>query len=173
MDFLTLAKNRYSERAFSEQPIEEEKLAQILEAGRLAPTACNYQPERIYVIKSPEALSKAGKLTYIYNAPTVLLVCYDLSEAWKNPRDHFYETYCSGEQDATIVAASMMYAAENLGVHSIWLRGFDSKAVVDAFSIPENIIPVMMLALGYPSDRSKPNPWHFKRKDLTEIVEER
>ena len=47
MEFLELAKNRYSERSFASTPIEEEKLYKILEAGRIAPTACNYQPQRL------------------------------------------------------------------------------------------------------------------------------
>ena len=69
MEFLELAKNRYSERNFASKPIEEEKLYKILEAGRIAPTACNYQPQRFYVLKSKEALAKAAGLTYTYNAP--------------------------------------------------------------------------------------------------------
>ncbi|MBP3204927.1 MAG: nitroreductase family protein [Lachnospiraceae bacterium] len=58
MDFLELAKNRYSERFFDPRPIEQEKLDKILEAGRVVPTACNYQPQRFYVLRSPEALAK-------------------------------------------------------------------------------------------------------------------
>ena len=170
MDFLTLARNRYSERFYSGKPIEEEVLDNILEAGRIAPTACNFQPQRLYVIKSEEGLAKAAKLTYTYKAPVVILVCYDRSEAWINTRDHFYENYCVGEQDATIVAASMMYEAADLGVHSLWMRGFDAGAVAEAFALPENVCPVMMLGLGYPGENSKPGPLHEKRKGLSETV---
>ena len=63
MDFFTLAKNRYSERYFDSRPVEQEKLDKILEAGRIVPTACNYQPQRFYVLKSPEALAKARLVT--------------------------------------------------------------------------------------------------------------
>ena len=66
----------------------------------------------------------------------------------------------------------MMYAAEELGVHNVWLRGFDSKAVVDTFGLPEHIIPVMMFAMGYPNDRAKPNAWHFKRSPIESFVTE-
>ena len=92
--------------------------------------------------------------------------------AWQNPGDRYYRNYNSGEQDATIAATTMMYAAEELGVHNVWLRGFDSKAVVDAFGLPEHIIPVMMFAMGYPSERAKPNAWHFKRMPLENFVTE-
>ena len=171
MDFMELAKNRYSERSFDPRPVESEKIEKITEAGRVAPTACNYQPQRIYVIRSEDALKKArGMRVSHFNAPLMILVCYDSETAWRNPRDRAYENYCSGEQDAAIVAASMMYEAEELGVHSVWLRGFDSREVSETFGLPANHIPVMMFAMGYPSDSSKPGPWHFLRKPKEETV---
>ena len=173
MTFLELAKNRYSERYFDSRPVEQEKLDRILEAGRIVPTACNYQPQRIYVIRSEEALKKARSIRVShYNAPLMLLVCYDANAAWHNPSDRKYDNYSSGEQDATIAAATMMYEAEELGVHSLWLRGFDSVAVAETFNLPENIVPVMMFAMGYPSDRSKPHPWHSIRFPLEQIAAE-
>ncbi len=173
MDFLELAKSRYSERFFDSRPVEQEKLDRILEAGRIVPTACNYQPQRFYVLRSPEALAKARMVTpFHYNAPLMLLVCYDTNTVWRNPQDRYYRNYNSGEQDASIAATTMMYEAEELGVHSVWLRGFDSKTVVDTFDLPENIIPVMMFAMGYPNERAKPNAWHFKRMPMEDFVTE-
>ena len=58
MNFSELAKSRYSVRSFSEQPVEDDKLNIILEAGQVAPTACNNQPQKIYVLKSDEAIEK-------------------------------------------------------------------------------------------------------------------
>ena len=171
MTFMELAKNRYSERKFDTRPVEQEKINKILEAGRLSPTACNYQPQRIYVIQSEEALKKARNMRVShFNAPLMFLVCYDRETAWKNPRDRWYENYCSGEQDAAIVASAMMYEAEELGVHSVWLRGFDSQEVSETFELPENIVPVMMFAMGYPAEDSTPHPWHDLRKPLEETV---
>ena len=173
MSFLELAEKRYSERYFDSRPVEQEKLDKILEAGRVAPTACNYQPQRIYVIRSEEALKKARSLRVShYNAPLMLLVCYDADTVWHNPADRGYDNYDSGEQDAAIVATTMMYEAEELGVHSLWLRGFDSVAVAEAFALPQNIRPVMMFSLGYPSARSKPHALHMSRKALAETVTE-
>ncbi|MDO5296985.1 MAG: nitroreductase family protein [bacterium] len=171
MSFMELAKNRYSERYFDPRPVEQDKIAKILEAGRTAPTACNYQPQRIYVMQSEEALKKVRSIRVShFNAPLMLLVCYDTDTAWRNPHDRCYDNYCSGEQDATIVAATMMYEAEDLGVHSVWLRGFDSQQIAETFALPKNHIPVMMFAMGYPSDVTKPSPWHFQRKPLEETV---
>ena len=66
----------------------------------------------------------------------------------------------------------MMYAAWDLGIHSLWIRGFDASKVKETFDLPENIIPVMMLSLGYPSDESQPHPWHFKRTPIEDFVTE-
>ena len=173
MTFLDLARKRYSERYFDARPVEPEKLELILEAGRLAPTGCNYQPQRIYVIRSRGAMEKAiATGASLCGCPVALLVCYDRDAVWKNPGDRCYEAYNVGEQDASIVAASMMFEAEELGVHSLWIRGFDSRDVIDAFDLPANHIPVMMLALGYPNEKSHPAHLHAKRKPITETVRE-
>ena len=171
MTFMDLARQRYSERNFDSKPLEKEKLDLILEAGRIAPTGCNYQPQRIFVIQSDEAMKKAiGTGASLCGCPVALLVCYDLNEVWKNPRDRYFENYNCGEQDCSIAAANMMYEAEELGVHTLWIRGFDAREVADVFSLPENIVPVMMLALGYPSENSHPAHLHGKRKNLSETV---
>lgn len=173
MEFMELAKNRYSERFYDRRPIEQEKLDKILEAGRIVPTACNYQPQKFFVIRSEEAMAKLKTVTpFHYNAPLVILVCYDAREVWTNPGDRCYRNYNSGEQDASIAATTMMYEAEELGVHTLWIRGFDSKTVVDTFGLPDHMIPVMMLALGYPNEKAKPNGWHFKRKPIEDFVTE-
>ena len=132
MEFLELAKKRYSERFFDSRPVEQDKLDKILEAGRIVPTACNYQPQRFYLIRSEDGLEKLKTVTHFhYNVPLMILVCYDSRLVWRNPDDRYYRDYNSGEQDASIAATTMTYEAEELGVHSIWIRGFDSRTVVD------------------------------------------
>ena len=170
MDFLDLVNKRYSERFFDTTPIEQEKLDKILESGRIVPTACNYQPQKFYVLKSKNSLELAASVTpFTYNSPLIILICYDKNAVWKNKRE---EGYNSGEQDIAIAATTMMYEAESLGIHSLWIRGFNSKIASEAFNRPENIVPGMMLALGYPSEKSKPSDWHFKRKSIKEMVVE-
>ena len=108
MSFFELAKERFSVRNFSDKAIEEEKLNQIIQAGRVAPTAKNKQPQKIYVLQSKEAIEKVKTLSpCIYDAPTVLLICYDESAVWYNSRRPGYN---SGEMDATIVCTHMMFA---------------------------------------------------------------
>lgn len=84
-DFLSLAESRYSVRSFTDRKVEPEKLEKILQAGRVAPTAVNNQPQIIYVLQSPEALARMGQATkYLFGAPQALLVCYDENICWKN-----------------------------------------------------------------------------------------
>lgn len=154
MNFMDLMKERYSVRDFSDQPVEEEKLHLILEAGRLAPTAINAQPQRVFVLKSAEALQKAGQVTrMIYNAPVVLLVCYDKSVAWSAAKYGSPE-YISGEMDASIVTTAMMMEATELGLGSLWARAFNAEEMAKAFDLPEEIVPVCLLDLGYPRERT-------------------
>ena len=102
--FLELAKTRYSVRTFKSQPIEPEKLAQILEVGRVAPTACNNQPQRIKVITDPADLAKADECTPCrFNAPALLLVCYDRTACWERK----FDGADSGEVDASIVTTHL------------------------------------------------------------------
>lgn len=173
MEFLELCKKRYSVRDFSSVKVEEEKLSKILEAGRLSPTAKNSQLHRIFVLKSDAALEKIRRATPMaYNAPLVLLVCYDSRESYKNPADTVCVNYDGGEVDAAIVVTSMMYQATELGLGTLWARGFDSAKIIDAFSLPPELRVVCLLDIGYAADGSMPSERHFLRKNLSETVKE-
>ena len=85
MSFLDLMKERYSVRKFSDKKVEDEKLELILEAGRVAPTAKNYQPQRMLVLRSEENIAKLNKLSpCVYGATTAIMVCGDERVAWQN-----------------------------------------------------------------------------------------
>lgn len=69
MEFLSIAKQRFSVRSYTSQHVEPEKLEKILEAARVAPTAANLQPIRLIVAQSEQSLTKIGKAANIYGAP--------------------------------------------------------------------------------------------------------
>ena len=166
MDFLKLCADRYSLRSFSDRPVPEEVLTRILEAGRLAPTAMNLQPQRIFVIRSEEALATMRAVKKCYGAGTVLMICGDTDAACNRPKvDH-----CLAEMDCTIVTTQMMLAAQALGVGSCWICAFDVPAMAKAFDLPANLTPYVLLALGYPSEEAQPAPRHFERLPLSETV---
>ena len=168
MEFTKLAEERYSLRYFSSKPVEKEKLNTILKAGRLAPTACNNQPQRILVIESEKAFAKLKNCTRChFNAPMALLVCYDKTASWKRS----FDNHDSGYTDASIVTTHMMLQAAELGLGTTWVAYFNPAAVKEEFKLPDNLIPVALLPMGYPSEGAGPNEQqHFSRKPLEETV---
>ena len=167
MEFKQLISERYSVRNFKTGHLEQEVIDKILDAGHIAPTGCNYQPQRVLVLNTDEAMSKLHKCTKChFNAPTAMIVCYNQDESWKRP----YDGAMSAPIDAAIVATHMMLAAHEAGVGCCWVMHFDPLAVKEAFNIPENIKPVAILVMGYPSPDAKPLDMHSKVRPIDEVV---
>ena len=168
MEFKDVIRERFSVRDYADKAIEPEKLAAILEAGRIAPTAANKQPQRIYVIQSGEGLEKIRALTRCaFNAPAVLLFAVDEAEQWKSPLE---PGFTSGHQDVSIVATHMMLAAWDLGIGSCWVNFFPTTETARAFSLPETEKAVLLLPIGYPAEDAVPAPMHSKKKDMEALV---
>lgn len=168
-DFLSLAKSRFSVRAYDERCVEEEKLEKIIEAGRVAPTARNNQPQKVYVVKSEEKRAAlAGVTPCTFNAPVVFVVCYDETKAAEGK---VYEGYSFGNTDAAIVCTHMMLEAADLGLGSCWVGWFNEKEVKDALGLPENIRVCDLLPVGYAADTAKPAPMHTSYRPCEETVE--
>ncbi|MCL2150074.1 MAG: nitroreductase family protein [Dehalococcoidia bacterium] len=155
--FFELAQKRYSVRSFKPQPIEPDKLSKILEAGRIAPTACNNQPQRIKVITAPVDLAKVDECTPCrFNATTVLLVCYDKTVCWERK----FDGATSGDVDAAIVATHLVLAAQEAGLGTCWVMYFDPTKTRELFALSENIVPVAFLPIGYPAEDAAPTERH-------------
>ena len=171
MSFLNLAAERYSVRSYSSQPVEQEKIDLILKAAQLAPTAVNYQPQMIYVLKSEEALKKINRLCRcIYGAPLVFLICSDERKTWKSQTE---PGYSAGEMDCSIVCTHMMLEAWEQGLGSVWVRLFDVEKVAKAFDLPAYIKPICLLPVGYAAPDSKPYaPWHDVYRPIEEFAKE-
>jgi nitroreductase len=168
MDFLKLAKDRYSCKKYNpDKKVPQELLDKILRAGQLAPTAKNSQPQHIYVMQSEDALQLVDSLTPCrYGAPVVLAVTYDQQQEFNYPGDK----YSSGAEDASIVATHMMLAAAAEGVDSCWLNFFDPDKAAEAMKLPENEKVVLLLDIGYAADGVRPTPMHEKTKSIEELV---
>jgi len=168
MTFLELAKARYSVRSFKAQPIEDDKLNRILEAGSVAPTACNNQPQKIYVAKSEDARKKlASVCRCTFDAPVILVVCYDRTRDWKNK---VMPGYTSGETDAAIVCTHMMLEAAELGIGSCWVGYFNANQVSEVLGLPENVTVSALLPIGYPADDAKPFSLHTQYRDSADTI---
>lgn len=167
MEFQKVIEERYSVRDFKPEHLPQEIIDRILAAGHLAPTGCNYQPQRILVLNSDEAMEKLSACTKCrFNAPTAMLVCYNRDESWTRP----YDGALSAPVDADIVTTHMMLKAYELGVGSCWVMHFNPAAMREKFNIPESIIPQALLVMGYPSENAAPIPMHSKYRPLDEVV---
>lgn len=166
MSFAELVKKRYSVRKYDPRPIEQEKMALILEAGRLAPTGVNYQPQRILVVQGEHLEQMKGCTPCLYGQTAVLVICYDKTESWKSRSGREI-----GDIDSTIVMTQMMYQAEELGIGSLIVGIYKEPLLRERFHIPENYEIVCLLMLGYPAQDSEPLPqFHSQRKSLEETV---
>lgn len=165
MEFNDVIRKRTATRKFSDRKLSQEDVEKILEAGRLAPTAKNFQPQFIYVVISEEGLKKIDKITPCrYNAQCCLLVCSDKEIAFHKDE---YSTY---EVDATIVATHMILEATNLNIDSTWIEAFDKNESKSVFELNANLEPVCIINLGYKTDDCPENPTHNQRKNLNEVV---
>ncbi len=168
MDFLELLKERYSCRSFAEKVVEKEKIDKILEAAKVAPTARNFQPQRILVLTEKESLGKLSACTqYGWNAPIIMILFYDKSVSYKRDK---YDNKEFGDIDISIVTTQMMLEAQSLGLGTTWVGSFDPEKLVEVFEVPENLVPVAILPIGYPSEEAKPSKLHFERNDISDFV---
>ncbi|MCC8023884.1 MAG: nitroreductase family protein [Clostridium sp.] len=168
MEFMELAKKRFSVRNYSDTPVEKKKLVEILEAAMIAPTAKNLQPQRVYVLQSKEALAKLDRLTHCrYGAQTVLLFTYNEKEEWRNPLE---DGIHSGVEDVSIAATHVMLRAAELGIDTTWCNLFENSKLEEEFQLPENEKAVLIMPVGYRAADVVPAPMHAQTKDLDTIV---
>lgn len=168
MNFLELAKERYSVRKFSDKPIASDVMQKILAAGNVAPTGCNKQPQRIYIVTNPEKIDILNQVSKcIFGANTVLVFAYDSSEDWKNPLEQGVH---SGIQDVSIVATHIMLQAWELGIGSCWVNYFSPSRLEKEFGLPENEKAVLLMPMGYPAEDSEPIKMHYQYKELSETI---
>lgn len=166
MKFLELAKQRVSIRSYTKRPVSKKMLNEVLEAGRLAPTACNYQPFQFVVVQEPEhlaALAEGYSADWFKEAPVVIAICTQASKAWKRKK---YDDRSYVDVDAAIAADHMTLAAVELGLGTCWVGAFNPKIIRKALQVPRSIEPLILLTLGHPDEKGRPK----QRKTLDELV---
>ncbi len=164
MEFAELIQRRYSVRAYKPDAVEEEKLQQVLEAARVAPTAANRQPFRLVVIHTR---GREAELQRIYNrewftqAPLIICICAVADEGWVRMDGKPYV-----DVDAAIAFDHLVLAATNLGLGTCWIAAFDPAAARQVLALPEGVEPIAFTPLGYPADSPRPK----RRKALSDLV---
>lgn len=165
--FMRILESRYSCHSFDKYPVSDTKLNMILEAGRLAPSAKNLQPTRIWVVKSEEALARLHTVHPCYGAPVVLIVGCRNEEAWIRDTDGVN----AAKTDAAIVLTHLMLTATDMGLANMWIWDFDPRKVREALPETREHGVYALLAIGYPKDvEGKPTEYHSVRKPLDQIV---
>jgi nitroreductase len=165
MDFFELIRARYSVRAYKPDPIEDEKLGQILEAARLAPTAANRQPFQLIVIHTEgrkEELQRIYHRKWFVQAPIIICACALGKEGWVRSEDK--KRY--RDVDVAIVMDHLILAATNLGLGTCWIAAFNPALAREVLGLPDNVEPIIFTPLGYPADKPEPK----ERKPLSELV---
>jgi nitroreductase len=168
MNFLDLAKKRYSCRNYKTDAIEEDKLMKILEAARVAPSAVNYQPWHFFVVKSPEIKAKISESyprEWIQNAPVLIVACGNRQVSWKRAdgKEHV-------EIDISIAIDHLTLQATDLGLATCWICNFQAKKLREALNLPSHMEPVAIIPVGYPYNEPDTERHTEKRKPIAEIV---
>lgn len=169
MDFLTLAKERYSVRKLSGKPVEQDKIDKIIEAGIVAPTACNLQPFKIWVMESAEALEKVRQTNlfpFVKQAPVIFVIGGNADEAWKRK----YDGHNFVDVDTSIVATHMMLEVQDLGLGTTWVGFFDPDKMKALFPEMEGYELLCMFGVGYPAEDSTPADGHTSFKEREALV---
>lgn len=168
MDFKSLVLKRYSVRNYRPDPVEEEKLSYILECGRMAPSAANFQPWKIHVVENPqlkEQLHATYPRDWFRQAPVILVFTGDHKTSWKRAdgKDHL-------DIDLAILIDHITLAAAEVGLGTCWICNFNAQTCREILQLAGNEEPIAYLPLGYPSNPKDDNSRHSLRKPAAEII---
>ena len=165
MNTLDAILTRRSCREFTAQPIENEKLHQLLEAAMSGPSCVNAQDWSFVVVTDPEKLAQMADANGrpaepLRHAAAGILVCGDLDRAFRPAKDYWVI-------DGAIAAQNLCLAAQELGLGAVWLGTWPQMNRVEAqkklFALPESIVPHSIIALGYPeADLTAPRECRYE-----------
>jgi nitroreductase len=162
---LALLKGRRSIRQYHPDPVPDDMLEQILEAGRWAPSASHRQPWAFIVVRDPEIKQQVAahaayyviRWAHVEEAPLLIVLCGHGKSAAYRPFLH---------EDIGLAGGQMMLQAKALGLGTCWIGGLDRKAIAGILKIPDEWEIVGLLTVGFPAEE----PRAPRRKPLADIV---
>ena len=166
MEYLDLIRDRFSVRSYRADAVEDDKLEKILEAARLAPTACNLQAFKLVLMRSEkhtDMIRRICRASFVTQAPLFLGIYADTSSAWSRSDGKSY-----ADVDAAIVMDHIVLAATSLGLGTCWIGAFNAQAARDEGGLPAHFEPIAFTPIGY-SDAAPPAK---KRADLSSLLVE-
>lgn len=165
MTFDNLINKRFSVRSYSSQKVDKQLLLEILEAGRLAPSAVNYQPWHFIVITEEEDLKSIHEVyhrTWFREAPVVIAVCADHSLSWKRKTDG----KDFADVDVAIAIDHLILKATELNLGTCWVCNFNVEMARQKLELPDHVEPIALIPIGYTESAAPAK----SRKELSEIV---
>ena len=172
MEFQEILTKRHSTRAFSDKPVEKEKIQKILEAANSAPSAGNLQGYEIFLVEDKKTKEKLVETTrgqdFIAEAPVVLIFFANPQRSGERYRSRGENLYCI--QDATIACTFAWLAAVDLGLSACWVGAFEDEEVRSALGADPTLQPIAILPLGYPADPPAGGLTPHPRRKLEELV---
>lgn len=159
---------RTSIRDYEARPVEKEKVEKMLRAAMAAPTAMNKQPWHFVVVEQRSVLdSLAGTNPYakmLLKAPLAIVVCGDMDKVIEGGGRDFWI------QDASAATENLLLAAHAMGLGAVWTGAYPSeersKAISATLSLPDNLVPLNMIVIGYPAEHPQPKD-KFKEENIT------
>ena len=164
-NFLDLCKIRHSVRAFDKKMPEESAWNYVMECVRMAPSAVNFQPWKFRYVTAPEDLAKLAECynrDWFKEIPSCFVAYRDTSKEWVRKSD----SKAHGEIDVAIAVEHLCLAAAEQGLGTCWVCNFDVQKCLELFPVDENLVPIVLIPMGYPADTVKDK----NRKPLEDIL---
>jgi len=173
-DFMTLARGRKSCRRFADRPVEKEKLLSLVEAARLAPSACNSQPWSFWVVNGPSRCAQVAKCLqerrmnrFTDRCPAFIIVAEEPARLISRIRDAVPDEQVYAPVDIGLAAAHICLQAADSGLATCIIGWFDPDALRLAADIPGDKPIRLVIAVGYAADDA---PGEKVRKPLEDIL---
>lgn len=169
-------RHRKSVRKFQAKPVEEEKLMEILEAARLAPSGNNKQPWFFVVIKDETVKEDVAVATnnqmWIASAPVVIVAVGDMCARSQDYAGLYVDEETNSfdvkriVRDTTIAVTHLLLEVDNQGLGACWCGAFTQAGIRPVLNIPDDKFVLAVIPIGYPAEEPKAKP----RKMLEEII---
>jgi nitroreductase len=185
---IDLLSRRASVRSFKPDPVPEDVLQRILEAGRLSPSGGNEQPWRFGVVTDPERIARIAEVAcgqaWVAAAPLLIVLCTvgvcderggrdiqcarfpEYAGQIRNMDQDLYWALNMEEHQTKIAGAHMVLAALEQGVGCCWVSHFEVHTLARLLELPAHVLPSEILAMGYPAGTPKAK----SKKEMGEVV---
>jgi nitroreductase len=162
MDIHQAIRTRRSIRRYTDRPVSREDLLRLVEAGCWAPTASNLQAWRFVILTRPDRLRALRVLApgFIGRAPAAIVICQDVGHIEQRAGAAAVD-FCA-KMDSACAAQNIMLEAHGLGLGTCAVGSFEVGGLQDLLDLPEHVVPVLLIAVGYPKAQPAPPERHIE-----------